>query len=468
MSILPRTGWYFLSSFAVPLLGLVTLPIFTIRLGPDHYGAFALGSALAGVISAAAGSVSTVSLPAELGFRSETERRPYLTAVMLLSLAVGLVTCGIVFGLYSAMIMIFSLDILTPVATALTIAAAMLNSVWAICTEILTIDGRARTYAISTVLQAAASALAVAVALFVFDESDVALFWGFLSAALVASIGAIQALRHSLEFCGLSAWIPIAARGGVAALSASLSETGKVAIERAYLGSMLGVGQLGMFAHAQFYKNASMVALNALSRGVWPSALQEAREPDPEFLVTLRVWTIVQMFVVMVVLVFALIGREIISLLTHGKFVEAAPYALALLFALLIQTAAKPHSSILMARGQGHLHAHINTFSTVVALAWLLVTVPFLGVWGAVSSVIVQAVIHRVAVFTFARRLYGMPFTDGWVVAGICGAAVYSLLAAQTDLNLLGRSGLLVLLLAIILWKTGPVSSLIWLSRRNH
>lgn len=466
MPILRRTGWYFLSSVSVPLLGLITLPIFTTRLGPEHYGVFALGSALAGIVSAAAGSVSTVSLPAEFGRLTDAERRHYVTAVLVLSLAVGLVTCGAVFGLYSVVSEVFSLEILTPTATTLAIAGALLNSLWAVCTEILTIDGRARVYSISTVLQALANALAVSAALFLFDEPETALFWGFLSAALMASIGAVFALRRSLVRCSLSIWLPIAARGGVAAITASLSETGKVAIERAYLGAVVGVGQLGLFAHAQFYKNASMVALNALSRGVWPTALQEARDPEPAFPATLRVWTMVQAFVVIMALGFALVGREVIGLLTHGKFVEAAPYAVALLLALLIQTAAKPHSSLLLSRGQGHLYAHLNTISMIVALAWLLVSVPFMGVWGVVSSIFVQVVIHRVGVFVFARRLYRLPFTDGWVFWGACGVIICAFLTTQ--MTLLERGGLFVGLLMATLWKTKPMTVLTWLSQRNH
>lgn len=456
VSILRRTSWYFLSSIGTPLLGLITLPIFTTKLGLEHFGVFALGSALAGVVSATSGSVSTVSLPLELGQRSQAERGPFLTAVLLLSLAVGFGTCVAVFGLYCLAKKIFSLEWLTPLAITLAICAALLNSLWAVCTEILTIDGRAKLYAVTNIVQVLGSACIVTVALFIFDDLENALFWGFLSAAVVGAVATVYALRHWLDMRTVLPWISSAGRGGVAAVIASLTETGKVALERIYIGAFLGVSPLGMLAHAQYYKNVSMIALNALSRGVWPTALSEGREPQPTFFQTLQMWKYVQQFVAMLTVGFALLGREIIGILTHGKFVDATPYAVALLLVLLVQTAAKPHLAILSARGQGHIIANLNTVSVVIGFVWLLISTPFFGLWGAVSAVMMQAVIHRVAVFAYARLMYRLPFTDFWIVAGFTATTICSLFSAVLMPSVYMRLGLCLVIFAATLWKVGP------------
>lgn len=468
MSITQRTSWYFLSSVGVPILGFATLPLFTTRLGPEQFGSFALGTALASVISAAAGSISSLSLPTELMRCTETERRSYLAAVLLLALLTAAISCVVVFFLYFLASTALRLELLTPTATALIIAGGFLNSLWAVCVEILTIEGRASAYAVTTFLQAIVNTITVSIALFALDNIEHALFWGFLSAALTGVIGALFALAHSLKFCELRVWFPVAARGGLAALTASLSENGKVAVERFYLGAAIGIIPLGLLAHAQYYKNASMVILNAFSRGVLPTALSEAREDVPLFSATLRLWVGVQAIVVAIALCFALLGNEIIGMLTHGKFVDATPYTVALLLALLLQTAAKPHSTLLLSRGKGHVHAHLNTISIAIALAWLFVSVPYIGVWGAISSFLLQILIHRIAIYRVANRLHRIPFPDSWVVGGITVISTCMLAVTYLGFDITVRIWLLATLYVAMLWKLKPILTLMWPFYRNR
>lgn len=453
MSVARRTGWYFFSSIGVPLLGLLTLPVYTTRLGPEQFGVFALGSSLATVVSATAGSVSTLSLLAELNRYEGDERRHYVGSVLLLTVVGALVSCLAVFATYSAAAAAFNLKLLGDMATLLAIAGALLGSLWAICVEIMTIEGRAKNYATTTIVQAIVNAVLVCVALFVFDDIDNALFWGFVGAGTAGVLGAMISLSGSFAFGGLRRWLPVAARGGAAAVLASLTENGKAAVERSYVGLMSGAHQLGLLAHGQYYKNASMVLINAVSRGLVPTSLREAEDPQPNFRVTLQLWVPVQAMVVAITLGFALIGREVLGLLTHGKFVDAAPYAVALMLTLLLQTLAKPHAILMLARGQGHLHANLNTGAIVVALFWLFATVPFLGVWGAISSFAIQTLVHRIAVYWAASRIHRLAFADQWVIGGfvltgLCIAADYGL-----GLGFAVRVALLLFICLILLWQ---------------
>lgn len=468
MSVARRTGWYFVSSMGVPLLGLLTLPLYTTRLGPEQFGVFALGSSLATVVSATAGSVSTLSLPAELNRYEGEDRRRYVGSVLLLAIVGAVLSCLGVFTAYSAAVAAFNLELLGDTATRLAIAGALLGSLWAVCVEIMTIEGRAKNYAMTTILQTVVNAIVVCIALFVFDDIDNALFWGFVGAGAAGVLGAMISLSGRFAFGGLWRWLPIAARGGAAAVLASLTENGKIAVERSYVGLMVGAHQLGLLAHGQYYKNASMVLINAVSRGLVPTSLREADDPQPHFRVTLQLWVPVQAMVVGITLGFSLIGREILGLLTHGKFVEAAPYAVAMMLTMLLQTLAKPHATLLLARGQGHLHANLNTAAIVLALLWLFATVPFLGVWGAITSFGIQTLVHRVAVYWAANRIHRLPFADRWVIGGfaltgLCMAADYGL-----GLGFTARVVLLLTLCLIMLWllRTQLVPVLAYLKNR--
>ena len=467
MSLSRRLGWYSLSSIGAPILSLVTLPLFTIKLGPEQFGSFAVGSALAGLVSALAASVSLVSLPAELTRRVDEERRSYITAVIILALAVAASTSAIVFMILMGVSASFALSTFTASLAVVYLFTGLLNSLWAVCIEILTIEGHAKTYALTTFAQALANAIVIAFALFVLDEIENALPWGFLAAAITGAGGALLTLRRALTLNVTRLWFRRAANGANAGIISALSEHGKLVIERSYLGALVGLAALGLYAHAQYYKGAVMAALNALSRTVLPTALHEAEAVAPQFSSTLRLWTLVQAFVVCAALGFALAGREVISLLTNDKFSDSAAMATALMLILLLQTAAKPHTVLLISRGHGRTCAHLNTLSIGVSIVWLFISVPWIGVWGAVSSLGLQMIVHRIGIYRAANAVHRLGFSDQWIVTGTIAVALCMMISNSADVAIEYRSSLLLACYAVVLWKIRPSLSLLALSKQG-
>lgn len=456
MSVTKRTSWYLLSALGVPALSLITLPLFTTKLGPEEFGAFALGSVLSGVVSATATSISLISLPAELGRLQHDERQSFITAIIALNLFTAVVCSLIVFSLYGIASNLFAFELLSHKAIVLAAIGGLFNSIWGACVEILTIEGGAKHYTITSLLQAVVNAMVVSIALFACNDTTDALFWGFVFSGAMGAISAAIIMRRTLQFTNLRSWLRIAGRGSFSTILSSLTENGKLALERMYLSAMSGIVPLGLLAHAQYYKNAAMVALNALSRGILPTALEEARESTPRFATTLTLWTLVQAFVLAAALGFALLGREIIGALTHGKFVEATPYTIALLMILLLQTAAKPHSTLLMACGKGRIHAHLSTLSIIIATLWLFISVPYIGVWGVVTSFLLQIAIHRIGIYRAANRICRIPFADTWVAVGLILIAACAAITQYMDLTIISRIMLCIALNMAILWKLRP------------
>lgn len=177
-SIAHRTGWYFLAALGGPILGLLSLPLYTMRLDAVQFGIFALGSSLATVVSATAGSVCSLSLPAELHRLEVDNKRRYVGAVIAVSLLTAFACCIAVFTLYFAVASFFTLELLSINSTVLCIVGGLFGSLWSICVEIMAIEGRARSYTMTAVLQMLANVVAVCIALFLFDDLENALFWG--------------------------------------------------------------------------------------------------------------------------------------------------------------------------------------------------------------------------------------------------------------------------------------------------
>lgn len=461
MSILRRIKWYSLSSIGAPLMSLATLPLFTMKLGPEQFGSFAIGAALASVISAVASSVSMVSLPAQLAQYNGDERRSYITSVFVLALMVALGASVMICSIFALASASFGLSLLSFSAGVVSVVAGFLNSIWGVCVEILTIDGRARRYALTTFAQVLSNIIAVSAAIFYFDDIQNALFWGFLAASVVGFGSALLLFNQWATLNLTRSWLNKAGNGGVASVISSLSENGKVAFERSYLGALVGVYPLGLYAHAQYYKGAAMAALNALSRGVLPTALQEAHVDAPHFPYTIRLWAFVQGFVVSAALGFALVGREVIGLLTHGKFSDAAPLATALMLILLLQTAAKPHTILLLSRGRGHVIAHLNAFSIAISLISLFASAPWIGIWAAILALTIQVLIHRLGVYFAANSVCQISFSDYWVISGVLALGGCLLVVELFNLGIVYRSAILFTCYSAMLWKMKSSFSLL-------
>ena len=427
MRISSLTGWYFISSICLALIGLLALPLFTTHLGPEEFGRFFILSALSSGIASMACSVCVLSMSEKLTLFDSEDRLYYIGAVLVVGGSFSLVTCMVVFITFRVVSQAYGHELLDKTAIFLTFFAALFSSFWAICVQILNIEGRAKAFAITNIAQAVVNVIVVCIALFEFNELKNALLWGLFSSGCVGAIGAFVSLYNRFQIGNLRRWMPIAFRGGFASVLSSLMENGKNFVERSYLGATIGVYQLGLFAHGQYYKNSSMALVNAVSLGLVPISMSEAKELNPKFRITLQLWMPMQIILASICLVFALIGREVVGFLTNSKFVEATPYVLAMMLSLLFQTMAKPHSVLMLVRGKGSLYANINTGCIVFALVWLFASVPFIGVWGAISAYAIQVLLLRAALYWAANRIHYLPFTDQWVIVGfICSVMCIS------------------------------------------
>jgi len=453
MSIAKRTGWYFTSSIVVPLLGILSLPIFTLKLGSEQYGVYAIASSLATVVSAASGSFSYLSLSAQLNSYNDENRRLYLGAVLLIGVLFSLIFSFCFLLVYFVLGNTFGLELLSRTAVILTFVGAFFGSVWSICVEILTIQGRAKDFSLSSIAQTLANVITVCVMLFVFDSIKYALLWGFVCASLVGALGAYVSLHGNFTVRNLHHWVPIAWHGGGYSVFASLMENGKNAVERYYIGLVNGANQLGLLAHGQYYKNATMIVVNAISRGLVPTIMLEAKEGYQNFSTSMKIWTSVQIMIVVITLCFTLVGRELIGILTHDKFVEAYPYAIAMMSTLLLQTMAKPQSTLLLVRGKGKFYSNLNTASAIMGLIILFITVPYFGVWGAIIATVFQIITLRAALFWVAHRITPIPFADYWVIVGLVLTGFCVVIDHFFNLNFLIRLLMLFFIYLFIYFK---------------
>lgn len=452
-----RSAVYFCAMACSTAISLAVLPFATRLIGPAEYGTLALATAYAALITAVAQSVQGYVLPEHLPHLLYGERHSLLLSAMSATSAVGLVAAAVVIPVaYFTAPWILEVTPIEQFGMALCAAATLVAVPWVVCGEALMVEGNAVSFAIGMVGQSAVNALVTLLFLFVIPRPEIALLLGYCAGQVALAVVAVACLRQSFKGKVRRRWFGEMRRSAFATGRAALSETGRTLFERSYLGIRTDATDLGLFAHAQLYRNVAMMGLNSVSRAAWPINLREAREAQPNFRVTLASWAPVQAGIAAICVAFALVGREVIGLLTSGKFVGAAPMALIFLAALLLQTTAKREQSILIAYQQGARVSNAQTVGIFVGLAVVLAGVPFFGAIAAACAFLCQTVVQRLLVIWQARKFAATPMKEHWVLRGLIATAAVSAWNELFAPGLLARAVVLVLaasLVLVFLWR---------------
>jgi O-antigen/teichoic acid export membrane protein len=419
MRALSRFRWFLTPTIVQALVSFAMLPLATVHLGPAEYGSFALAMALTALGITIASLGASYVLAEAFAQSDELRRKAVISGQLVASLTLGaVVAVGFAVGYAAFADEVVALRQIPP-AGAYMASASMLGSiVWAIASDVATLDRRAKTYATLSILQTFLGAGVTLWTLYVTKIGGLSLFAGQLAASSVLLVGGLLLVGRYWTATGI-AWIRSGGlRGSLWPTASGLLETAYTAVERNLLATFASVNQVGLYVHSQQYRSAVAAAVKAAARTLWPITLNEATSASDRFPVTRSAWAAVYVAIVIIGLMFASVGRELIGLLTHGKFTAAWPLAALGMAFLLVQNSGKPQTGYMLARGQGTSFAALHAISTSTTVALAAVLICGLGMWGAFIAVFSQQVIFRALIQWRLRGEQSVPFQDHCVVAG--------------------------------------------------
>jgi O-antigen/teichoic acid export membrane protein len=452
MGFLGRFSLFLAPSFFVMVVWFLMVPITTYVLGPAAIGVFGLMTSLTAAGSTisliGSGAVCSVHFPVLSG----SERSRLVSTLLVVALGLGGLFCALCIAAWPLMVRWSDGYVDVPqLGLWLSMATVILGVPWIIAQDVITLEGRARAFAVVTVAQAVTSATVTIISLYVFDVGVLALFLGAASGAVVMLVGALHVLRPYLTRSISARWVREVAHVGPANAFASVSEALQTAIERAFLASVLGTATLGLYVHAQNYRVLVAQVLKAAARPIWPVTLQEARQPGTTFLQTRIVWDVMYVGVAAAGLTFIAFGREIIGWLTHGRFVEAAGLVPYLFVFLLVQNAGKAQTGLLFRDGAVRQYYWVQVAANI---AWFVALVAFVrisGLIGAALALILQQLVGRSGVMVLSRRRGGRALLgDEWVLGGVLIMAVSMLLTEVLPAELPVRTAIWIVSILVL------------------
>jgi len=451
LSLAGRFRWFLAPSFLQAGISFVSIPIATLWLGPADYGSFALVmsfSSLGCAISCLGSSfvfakIHSSNQKVELMARVVTQQ-----ILIAHSIAIALAVTLIIFWPYLVQILP-SLRTIPKFGVNLAAVSMLPTTMWSLAADLLTLDGRAKLFAITVMAQSVFSAGALIGSLLWFNTDVSALFIANSIGAFILGIGAAVAFVRYLtwpDFWGAKTGV---LSGATTITFANIFEMIYPPIERNLLVANVGVAALGLHTHAQQYRTVVAVAIKALARAIWPITLEESQERFLTFNRTRAHWNTAYFVVGTAGIIFATHGSDLIGLITHEKFANAGPYAAAGIAYLLVQNMGKPFTGILYATGQATAFAKYSMGAGFVALIVAATAIPLIGVWGAILAGFTHQLFLRMAMKILVSRKVNAPFTDQWAIAELLLILFVLFLVWAVDLSFAARGALLFLILLI-------------------
>lgn len=397
---------------------LISVPIVTYYMGPEDIGEYAVVLGVVSIFLAITSSFSSYVVSHRYLRPGDPGSSNAIFTCIVLELVMAVAGSTIMFLAWPLVAQWSGLEAPLPNGCVFLAAISIpLATLWQSVTSVVVYEGQARSFALSSSLSTIAQVVATSLSLY-RGEGLLSLFIGYTAGtAVIAGFALPTVYRHRagrfsrtvLGDVRKMAWM---------AMSSNIAEAGLAWSERVMLSRAASLDALGVYYHSQNYRHILLSVTKAVSMAGHRKTVDEARADNNEFAWTKLAWALMFGMLVSAGVGAALVGREIVAFLTHDKFTEAAVLIPLWCVVLLIQQVARPQQYKMMAMGKARRLSLYKLLSTLGGIVSLSVTVPALGMFGAVLSIFLKEVLHRGLIYVYSAGVWGMKFTDRVAVVG--------------------------------------------------
>jgi O-antigen/teichoic acid export membrane protein len=433
------------------LLGLALIPMATFVLGPQDYGVYGMAVVVVALVVAVCETGSAYVLYGHYPALDEPGRAGLQSTLLALAFLLGLLAAVVVLLAWPMLARhVPLLSELTRSETWLLCLTLPLKTTWSIMNPVLIVRQRSEWLAVSLLLQSVVNMLVILACLYLLETGRSALFWGQWAGLLVCMAVPLVLLRRSVWVPLKMQWLRQVRGVALGAWFAGLVDNTRATLESALIVNAASGEALGNYNHARVYQGLMTQGTNAFANVLWPIALKEAQLANSRFARIRPVWDLVYAGLACIGVGVVFLGDEVVSLLTHGKFVQAGGWLPWLVVYVLLQNAGKPATAVLYAAKKGNLYSSIRIFTVLLAMLALLLLVPAYGVEAVLAVVIAEMLMTRVWLAVAARRINVVPFQDHWVVVGCLLTMACWCLEQVLNLSLVDRYAAVVGLSCIV------------------
>lgn len=449
--LISRVSVNLVASLLQGLLALALIPMATFVLGPQDYGVYGMAVVVGSLVVAVCETGSAYVLYGHYPILDESGRAQLQSTLLALAFLLGLLAALVVLLAWPMLAChVPLLSELTRLEKWLLCLTIPLKTTWSIMNPILIVRQRSEWLAATQLLQSFVNVLVILACLYLIKMGRSALFWGQLAGLFVCMAVPLVILRRSVWVSVKMQWLRQVRDVAFGSWFTGLVENTRAAVESALIVKAASGEALGNYNHARIYQVLMTQGTNAFANVLWPIALKEAQIANSRFARIRPVWDLVYAGLACIGVGAVFLGDEVVNLLTHGKFAQAAAWLPWLVVYVLLQNAGKPATAVLYAANKGNLYSSIRILTLLVAMLALLQLVPAYGVEAVLVVLIAEMLMTRVFLAVAAQRIRVVPFQDQWVIVGCLLTGACWCLNQALNLSLGDRYAALVGLSSIV------------------
>jgi O-antigen/teichoic acid export membrane protein len=397
---------YLLPSVLQGVVGLMLVPVTTYFLSPADFGVFALMGAVAIPVRAIAATGARWVLGGNYFQASDGERRTMLFNVLASELALR-TTLIMLLAVFAEPILHAAIRDYHNVYLTyfyLTLGAAWAGSLWSAISFLMTLQGRARSFALYSSLQVVVNAITTVIGLTTLKLGVEALFMGALVSGVTSMVFEVLYIRQYVSAHVSGRWMREIVRTGLRATPGGLADLVAGMAEKVLIQRWAGLSALGLYSHSQQYQSIFKMLTAALNNVLTPASLRtysgrggaDAQE---------RILTYWYGMLGLAGVGVAMLADNAIGFLTHGKFTASAPLVQIWYLIVFSVSHSSPYANFLMARKHNRALMYTQLVPTVLGIGLVAVCTYRYGIYGAAWALVSTSILIQMARRVVAGRL---------------------------------------------------------------
>ncbi len=383
------------------------VPVTTYYLDPSDIGTVAILTAVAMLVTPLASTGDNWVLSSHWHATSEPGRKELLFNLLLANLGMKTVWV-LIFGLLSPLVLPHVIRDYRPEYQfyfRLALAGLLAGAVWGTLSPLMVIERAPVSHAVNESLQWVAGAVTTLVGLSIAKLGVLALFLGPIAAGLVSITHGLWYAARKVTLRPSLHWGKEIARSGLPVIPFSLMDVVANSLDRFIIQRWLDLATLGLYAHSQSYRGMFVTVTKAYSRTMTPTFLELFAGDRGQ--TRLHIEESVSLWYLCVTaggLLVTLFAPEVIHLLTHGKFDQAAELAPIWFLLVFAHSMAIPFTQYLLTVRQNVLLSWSSIVMSLATVVLIMVATRQFGVIGATSAAVSGALALHGMRFLLARR----------------------------------------------------------------
>ena len=429
------------------------VPVITYYLDPKDFGLFAILSAITMPIGPLASTGVSWVLSSNYYLIDEAERKSLMFNILLLD-----------FILKSFWVVLFwiTASVILPAIVKdfdprylfyfkVLLISTLLNTFWPSVSFLIILQNKGSLHAVLEITQWAAGAVAAVIGLVFFKWTTIVLFLIPLASAAISLISSLWYIRKHIRPDIKKKWLIEIFKVGMPTIPISSLEVIANITDRYFIQRWLSLSQLGIYSHSQSYRNIFTMCMRAFSRTIVPPLL-EAFAKDLEVKNVKETLTIWYGLLGLAGIFIALYSYEIVNILTHGKFVAAAPLIPLWFLLILSFTFGMPYTNFLLVRKKNAFLAYSFVVVCPLFIGITAFSVYAFGLIGGVISTVSSNFAIHLFRRTYAKKLGCISIADKEFLSVTAIVLGFYLAVTFINISLLWKTLIFVLSSSLIIY----------------